>query len=221
MMVVAAVGGGSGVLATSEGTVTDTTGTGINGDVVAAQEENETTTVGENETTTTVFGQVTTTAVAEIATGTPRVRFENQTSNGSTVVVQRALLPDDGFIAIHLAQNVSGNYTENVTAEMRGERIGNSTYLEAGEHDTVTIRLDRPINESQVLIASLYRDTNENQQFDPVATQTTMTTVQEGTRTSAAEQVDTPFTIGNRSVMDTAFVRIGGTTTTNATTTEA
>ncbi|WP_205427388.1 hypothetical protein [Halorussus sp. MSC15.2] len=137
----------------------------------------------EQETTTPV-GQTT---VAQTA----NVTFTNQSSNGSVVVVERVVVPEGGFIAIHEAESAgqateTGTETETPTetaieteiqtptaaageAAQRytaGAVIGNSTYLEPGVHENVTIRLDQPLEEGQILIAMAHRDTNNNQQYD-------------------------------------------------------
>lgn len=226
-------GGGSVVLAATNGNGVATVGTVTGGDSVAVQADNETTTDGENETTTEL-GDVpgTTTALGDATVGSARVRFENQTSNGTVVVVNRAILPEGGFITVHIARNVTGNFTENVTADMKGERVGNSTFLDPGTYSNVTIQLDQTLNESQLLIAEAHRDTNNNEQFDPAVEHAATTTPAEGaeeTTTAAAEQVDAAYVVNGNPVMDAAFVRIvedGGaavetTTVANGTTTEA
>ena len=231
------VSGGAGVLGATGGTVADDARSLADGDAVAAQEQNETTTVSETETT--AVGEETTTALAD--PNTVAITFENQTSNGTVVNVSQAVLPDGGFITVHLAENVSGNFTTTVTADMVGQRVGNSTFLETGLNENVTIRLDQPLAESQMLIAVVHRDTNGNQQYDPALEQVETTTADvtetttpagtaEATTTPAGEQVDAPYTQtpGDQPIMATAFIRVEDgagavetTTVANETTTEA
>ena len=219
------LGGGSVVMAATGGTAADTVATGTDGDAVVEQDGNETTTAAGEETTTTL-----------VDTNTVSITFQNQTSNGTTVFVDQAVLPEGGFVVVYRAQNVTGNFTQTATQEMLGQRIGNSTFLEPGVQENVTIRLDQPINESQVLIASLHRDTNNNRQFDPAlehaaigqpdttpaegAQQTTTpaaegtettTPAAEGTQTTTAamEGVDAAYTL-DEPVLASAFVRVEG-----------
>jgi hypothetical protein len=157
---------------------------------------------------------VTSDAAAEIAQetttapeGTANVTFENQTSNGTAVVVQRVVVPEGGFVVIHNATNVSEQTaeqetefegvtrTETTVSEARGqgyaagEVLGNSTYLEPGVHEDVTVTLNETLEENQVLIAMLHRDTNDDQQYD-------------------FPEADDPYTEDDRPVTDWAFVTV-------------
>ncbi|NEU55938.1 hypothetical protein [Halorussus sp. MSC15.2] len=218
---------GSVVLAATSATGADTVGSATEGDAVAVQEENETTTATE----TTAAGGETTTDFVNLDDAD--ITFDNQTSNGTVVNVTQAVLPEGGFVTVHLAQNVTGNFTTIVDSEKIGQRVGNSTYLEPGLNENVTIRLDRPVTESQTLIAVLHRDTNGNQQFDPAlerteTVETTPAQTADATTTPAAEQVDAAYTQdpGDEPIAGTAFVRVedggavGTTTAANETTTE-
>lgn len=221
---------GSVVLGATGATGADTVGSATEGDAIGVQEENETTTTA---TETTAAAAETTTDFVNLDDA--GLTFDNQTSNGTVVNVTQAVLPEGGFITVHLAQNVTGNFTTLVDSEMIGQRIGNSTYLEPGLNENVTIRLDQPVTESQTLIAVLHRDTNGNQQFDPAlerteTVETTPAQTADATTTPAAEQVDAVYTQdpGDEPIAGTAFVRVedgggavGTTTVTNETTTEA
>lgn len=122
------------------------------------------------------------TTTVQVSAQVSNVTFRNQTSNGSAVVVNEAVIaerlrPGGGFVVIHqlnetaAAQNVSGvlggALSETVRNESLGDRLGNSTLLEPGTHENVTVALDQPLEERQVLAAVLYNDTNANGQFDP------------------------------------------------------
>lgn len=95
---------------------------------------------------------------------------------------------------------------ETTTAEaatqqyVTGAVLGNSTYLEPGVHENVTVLLDQPIEESQVLIAMPHQDTNDNQQYD-------------------FPEADDPYTVDGQPVTDWAFVTLedGANETTTAT----
>ncbi|SEP74531.1 DUF7282 domain-containing protein [Natrinema salaciae] len=102
------------------------------------------------------------------------VTFEDQTTEGETVVVENVSLASPGFVAIHDSSLLTGNVVGSV--------IGVSTYLEAGTYDEVEITLDEPIGaaanesleadgnessaEGETLIAMPHRDTNDNQTYD-------------------------------------------------------
>ena len=102
---------------------------------------------------------------------TANVSFENQTSNGSTVVVDAANSSDGTFVAIHDASLLEGNVIGSV--------IGVSEYLEQGEHENVSVELfdvsgadfaESELTENQTLIAMPHLDTNDNGTYDFVAT---------------------------------------------------
>ena len=75
--------------------------------------------------------------------GTASVTFDDQDSNGSSVVVQRATLSDGGFLVVH---------------DGSGAVLGNSAYLEAGTQSNVEVTLDDPITDTQTLIAMAHTD---------------------------------------------------------------
>ncbi|ELY63910.1 hypothetical protein C489_17722 [Natrinema versiforme JCM 10478] len=122
---------------------------------------------------------------------TATVTFENQTSNGTAVAVNNTTLPEGGFAVIHAAAPVGGDNAtdenatadenatdENATADENetvtnmseeyepGDVLGNSTYLESGDHENVTVELNESLEESQVLIAMAHQDTDDNQTYD-------------------------------------------------------
>lgn len=170
----AALAGDVGPTATSDAPLAqDTETTTVEEETVA---EDETTVAADGETTTAANG-ITTTTTEDRLTGenaTASVTFLNQTAgmtfveetpNDTTVLVERAVLPEGGFVVIHAAENVSGEYqpAENVSI---GAVLGNSTYLGPGDHANVVVQLDSPLNESQTLVAMAHQDTNDNQEYD-------------------------------------------------------
>lgn len=110
---------------------------------VAAQ---ETETPIETETPTE-------TPTANQTTETPDVTFENQTSNGSSVNVSSATLPEGGVVVV---------YNSTLAAP-----LGNSSYLDAGSQEDVSIQLNESLTEDQTLIAVAFMDTDGDQQFTP------------------------------------------------------
>ncbi|MFC4447691.1 DUF7282 domain-containing protein [Halorussus aquaticus] len=124
-----------------------------------------------------------TTTVADGAQ-TSNLTFTNQTSNGSAVVASEVVIaerlrPNGGFVVIHAVNEsvvgenatdmLGGALTETVNNSSLGDRLGNSTLLGPGPHENVTVALDKPLEESQVLVAVLYNNTNANERFDPEA----------------------------------------------------
>lgn len=93
------------------------------------------------------------------------VTFEDQTSDGTEVTVNSVAVPEGGFVVIHDLGVVEGEVIESI--------VGTSEYLEAGTHENVTIELDESLNESQRLVAVVYRDSNENQEYDFVTSNRT------------------------------------------------
>jgi len=99
------------------------------------------------------------------------ITFENQTSNGTTVTVQRVMLNDGGFVQI--------------TGE-NGFSVGNSSYLEPGVQTNLTVQIDEPVTANQTLTAFAVRDVNDNQQFDG---------------TGVENDTDQPYRLANGSVV--------------------
>jgi hypothetical protein len=99
------------------------------------------------------------------------ITFENQTSNGTTVTVQRVMLNEGGFVQI--------------TGE-NGFSVGNSSYLEPGVQTNLTVQLDEPVAANQTLTAFAVRDVNDNQQFDG---------------TGVENDTDQPYRLANGSVV--------------------
>ena len=101
----------------------------------------------------------------------PGVSFANQTTNGSTVTIQNATLPEGGFIAIHSSEYL-GNGPSDLTV------IATSGYLDPGQYQNVTINISNAppgnypgvnrtsLNTTQTLVAGLYSDSNSNRRFD-------------------------------------------------------
>jgi hypothetical protein len=99
----------------------------------------------------------------------PTVEIDStNNTTAKTIVVSKAYLPEGGFVAIH-----GEGYTRGV---FHGSEITVSRYLPPGMHRNITIPVNRSIpganNVSRLnatrtnLSAVLYRDTNDNQQFD-------------------------------------------------------
>lgn len=188
---------------------------------------NETTTEGAATTTETGANLTELDNQTDLAAN---ITFENQTTNGSAVVVSTVNLSQGGFVVIHQLGNVTaepgGNLSnssaaqaaaQNVTSPAQpvpGDIIGVSEYLPPGTHENVTVRLftDVPgqnftqdaLQNDQTLIAMLYRDFNGNESFDVI--------------TSNATE-DGPFLVNGTGVLDSATVKVTGNATTETETT--
>ncbi|MFB6163671.1 MAG: hypothetical protein ABEJ31_00770 [Haloarculaceae archaeon] len=123
--------------------------------------------------------------------------FAVQHTDGETVTIDSVYLPEGGYVAIHNGSLLSGDATGSV--------IGVSGYLEPGVHRNVEIRLyDVPgrtfdqdaLQANQTLIAMPHHETNDNKQYDFVATD---------------GQADGPYTdeLG-QPIVDAALVVLGG-----------
>ena len=107
------------------------------------------------------------------------VSFSDQTAQdaGTLVIVDSVTLSEGGFIAIHDAQ---------------GNIVGVSSYLEAGSHSDVRVRLDEPVEDRVTLEAMAHKDTDGNMQFGFVATDG----AEDGAYTSGGSPVTASATVG-------------------------
>jgi hypothetical protein len=122
------------------------------------------------------------------------VTFENQTSNGTAVVIQSVEVSDGGFVAIH--------NDPLLEVDAVGSVIGVSDYLEAGTHESVTVTLfdaaGADVNESDLTetpIARPHEDTEDSNQevYDFVSTN---------------GEADGPYIVDGEAVTDTANVTV-------------
>ncbi|GGL54343.1 DUF7282 domain-containing protein [Halocalculus aciditolerans] len=111
--------------------------------------------------------------------------ISNQTSGGSTVTVDSVTLPDGGFVTIHDASVTDG--------DVLGSVVGSSTYLAAGTHQNVTVRLDEPLADSGTFVAMPHMDTDGDRVYEFV---------------SANGAADGPYTADGSAVVDTANVTV-------------
>ncbi|WP_226479566.1 DUF7282 domain-containing protein [Natrinema amylolyticum] len=91
------------------------------------------------------------------------INFENQTTDGETVEVERTTLPDSGFVAIYDSGLLEGNIGTSF--------VGVSEFLEEGASENVEVESEEPLADDETLIAVTHRDTNENQRFDLLETE--------------------------------------------------
>ncbi|MFB6128016.1 MAG: PGF-CTERM sorting domain-containing protein [Halolamina sp.] len=115
------------------------------------------------------------------------VTFSDQNSGGQTVTVDEVTLSEGGFVTIHASSLQDGEALRSV--------VGTSTYLEAGTHENVTVRLSEPVSEDETLVAMAHRD--------------------DGDRTyefvSTGGNADGPYTADGGAVVDAANVTVSAT----------
>jgi PGF-CTERM protein len=90
------------------------------------------------------------------------VAFEGQPSDGTTVTVERVDLSEGGFVTVHDASLAGGATFDSVR--------GTSEYLEAGVHEDVQIELDKPLRETNRLLAMPHADSDGDETYDFVET---------------------------------------------------
>jgi hypothetical protein len=146
-------------------------------------DEDEADETGDDANETEMTDDETEMAGTQTDNATAAITFEDQQLNDSSVVVAETNLSDGGFVAIFDAD---------------GELLGNSSYLESGEHENVTIELNASIEDEQVLIATPHMDTNGNETLDFNATQ--------AEAVGPANATDGPFIENDVPVSDVAFV---------------
>jgi len=102
---------------------------------------------GDDAGTTTTTEAPTTTAAAAPAMSPAEVVFEDQESDGTTIVVASVTLPSPGFIAVH--GNANGS---------PGPVIGHSALLPAGTSTDVAITLDDPLEATDLVFPMAHID---------------------------------------------------------------
>jgi membrane-bound metal-dependent hydrolase YbcI (DUF457 family) len=122
------------------------------------------------------------------------VTVRNQTLRGDALTIESARLPEGGHIVIH-----NDSYLPPESAPLESA-VGITEYLEPGNYSNVEAPLiNGSVAEDQTLVAVPYRDTNDNQRYDYVAS--------DGFQDTAYEN-----RTGNQSVIvnDTARVVVSG-----------
>jgi hypothetical protein len=95
--------------------------------------------------------------------GQASITFEDQQTTGSTLTVQSVTLPGGGWVVVH-----NSSYTPPQSNPLTST-IGISPYLDASEHQNVTVELiNGTVTRNQTLIARPSMDTNDNQRYDYV-----------------------------------------------------
>jgi PGF-CTERM protein len=115
------------------------------------------------------------------ATVAAALDYETQESDGHTITVDRVDLSEPGFVAVHDPSLGTG--------DALGSVLGVSDRLAAGVHEDVTVTLDTPANETQVLTPMAHVDSNDDGNYTFVESE-------------GAE--DGPFTADGGAVVDSA-----------------
>ena len=86
------------------------------------------------------------------------VSFSDQVAQdaGTLVHIDEATLSEGGFVAVY-AGSADGDF------------LGVSSYLEAGTHSDVRVRLNEPVDDRVTLVAVAHKDTDNNMQFGYIA----------------------------------------------------
>lgn len=114
------------------------------------------------------------------------VTFANQMSEGRCIMVDKATLPEGGFVAIHDKSLITAD-------DPFGSLRGVSAYLEAGSHERIEVSLDESLVKTQRLWAMIHYDTNQTQEFD--------------FRTTDGDE-DSPYVVDDLPVMADACITI-------------
>ena len=122
------------------------------------------------------------------------VSVSDQPINGDTVVVDRVVLSDGGFVTVHDSTVTDGDTFESIR--------GTSEYLGPGVHEDVRVDLADPVNESTTLVPMAHQDSDDDRTY----------TFEESNGTA-----DGPYTANESAVTDTASVTLAA----NASTTLA
>ncbi|WP_262178145.1 DUF7282 domain-containing protein [Haloarcula laminariae] len=154
--------------------------------------------------------------VVDSATVTPSasVSMSDQPTAGDSVVVDRVVLSEGGFVTVHDATVTEGQTFESIR--------GTSQYLGAGVHEDVRVVLDDPVTENTTLVPMAHRDTDSDETYtfeqsdgsndgpyanaDGAVVDTAAVTLSDTAMVSMSDQV----TGGNAVTVDSVFVPESG-----------
>ncbi|WP_237561232.1 DUF7282 domain-containing protein [Halococcus sediminicola] len=133
----------------------------------------------------------------ESTNGTAALAVADGTTDGETVTVRNATLPDGGFVVVH---------APNVSTDPVGSVLGASSYLENGTAENVTVSLAEPLREDTRVVVMAHTDSNDNQVYD---------------FSSSNGSEDEPYTTNGSPVTARARLTVVDTTTVETTNTTA
>ncbi|WP_135824484.1 DUF7282 domain-containing protein [Halorussus ruber] len=104
---------------------------------------NETTTNTTTTTTTTANTTTTATTNETAPNETASVSAPDQQFDGESLDVESATLPDGGFVVVY---------------NQSGAVLGHTDYLDAGDHENLSVSLSPTLEDPQVLVLGVYRN---------------------------------------------------------------
>jgi PGF-CTERM protein len=113
------------------------------------------------------------------------VSMSDQPTTGESVVVDRVVLSEGGFVTIHDSSVTDGQTFDSIR--------GTSEYLEAGVHEDVRVQLADPVTENATLVPMAHRDTDGDGAY---------------TFEESGGEADGPYTANGSAVIDTAAVTV-------------
>lgn len=128
-----------------------------------------------NATTVDAFGWRNPNGVVQLNTTTKvpagppaRVKISDITvpksrQNVSTVTVDNVTLPEGGFVGVYDSAFFDGAIFDS--------HRGSSAYLSEGNHSDIVVELDDPFAQNDTYVAMVHKDTNDNENFDYVASE--------------------------------------------------
>jgi len=122
------------------------------------------------------------------------VSMSDQPTDGDSVVVDRVVLSEGGFVTVHDASVTDGAVFESIR--------GTSAYLGAGVHEDVRVQLDTPVEENTTLVPMAHRDTDGDRAY---------------TFPESEGSTDGPYTADGDAVVDTAAATLSDTAMANMT----
>lgn len=135
------------------------------------------------------------------------ITFEDQTSDGTSVVVESVTFPEGGFVDLHDPTMAGGDHPP------LGAALGGSEYLEPGTHEDLEITLfqglpcvefeQNCLQESQDVMAMPHVDSNDTEEFEHWCTM----------KDEETETVDGGFGEFPDVVQDSAHIQVGEETT--------
>ena len=150
---------------------------------------------GENDSAVTANGRIVS-DTAHVSVPTPpertaSVTFRNQTLRNNTLVVERARLPEGGFLVAH-------NASYRRTGDAVTSAVGVTGYLPPGNYTNVSVSLlPGALSSTQVVTIRPSLDTNNNQRYDYI-------------RSGGFQDVAYETTNHSAVITDPALVRVSG-----------
>lgn len=125
-----------------------------------------------------------------------RINVTNRRLTENSVTIDLVTLPHGGFVAVHDISFIQeATDPQSLVQRFLDSILGTSKYLQPGTHRNVSVELDRPVQESQLVVSVVYNDTNDNREYD--------------FKTSNAT-VDNPYVVDGEIVANFSFLEVPG-----------